>query len=289
MTNKTTSKDDNSEPKSLGEILDQMNADTAPPQQPISIPTIFAAPTLKLGVYQAISMVMADLGVDGIKKVQEAQQGGRFKYRGVDQVYAALNPLLVKHGLILVPRYKNRRVEERRASSGNALFNVTVEAEFDVICVTDGSKLTISTIGEAFDSGDKATNKAMAVAFKYAAFILFCIPVEGENTDDPDATVHEVEAKGGAPLAKRETNEERRVRLEAEARQNYGQAEGWLRACTTMADLKRTFEEDIKWDRIPKSWHSRLVAIEKEMMAVINANPATSSTPRFDDKDDIQF
>ena len=44
--------------------------------------------------------------------------------------------------------------------------------------------------GEAMDSGDKATNKAMSAAYKYAAFQAFCIPTEGDN--DADKTTHEV-------------------------------------------------------------------------------------------------
>ena len=43
------------------------------------------------------------------------------------------------------------------------------------------------------DSGDKASNKAMSVAFKYAAFELFCIPTE--EMVDPDAETHEVKSK----------------------------------------------------------------------------------------------
>jgi hypothetical protein len=40
------------------------------------------------------------------------------------------------------------------------------------------------------DSGDKASNKAMAIAFKYACFQVFCIPTE--EIVDPDAECHEV-------------------------------------------------------------------------------------------------
>lgn len=43
------------------------------------------------------------------------------------------------------------------------------------------------------DSGDKATNKAMAIAFKYACFQVFCIPTE--EMKDPDAECHEIQKK----------------------------------------------------------------------------------------------
>ena len=66
---------------------------------------------------------------------------------------------------------------------------MTVEAEFDFVSADDGSVHTARTFGEAMDSGDKATNKAMSAAYKYACFQTFAIPTEGDN--DADATVHE--------------------------------------------------------------------------------------------------
>ena len=74
---------------------------------------------------------------------------------------------------------------------------MTVEAEFDFVSSADGSAHTVRTFGEAMDSGDKATNKAMSAAYKYAAFMTFAIPTEGDN--DADATSHEVAAKVDAP------------------------------------------------------------------------------------------
>jgi hypothetical protein len=74
---------------------------------------------------------------------------------------------------------------------------VTVHAEFDFVSAYDGSKHTAATYGEAMDSGDKATNKAMSAAYKYAAFMTFAIPTEGDN--DADATTHEVVPPAAAP------------------------------------------------------------------------------------------
>jgi hypothetical protein len=68
--------------------------------------------------------------------------------------------------------------------------------EFNFVSALDGSKHTVKTFGEAMDSADKATNKAMSAAYKYAAFQAFCIPTEGDT--DADATTHEV--KGGMDL-----------------------------------------------------------------------------------------
>jgi len=54
----------------------------------------------------------------------------------------------------------------------------------------DGSHVETDAEGEGMDSGDKSSNKAMAVAHKYALLQAFCIPTK--DLDDPDAEVHEV-------------------------------------------------------------------------------------------------
>jgi hypothetical protein len=74
------------------------------------------------------------------------------------------------------------------SQKGGALFYVTVDAEFDFVSAEDGTKHTVKTFGEAMDSGDKATNKAMSAAYKYACFQAFSIPTESDN--DADAHTH---------------------------------------------------------------------------------------------------
>lgn len=144
-------------------------------------------------VYQAINKVQAALAVTGISKDRTNTQGSGYKFRGIDDVYNAVAPLLAEHGLCILPRVLTRVCEERTSKNGGALFYVTVEAEFDFVSAEDGSKHTVRTFGEAMDSGDKATNKAMSAAYKYAAMQAFCIPTEGDN--DADAVTHDVAAK----------------------------------------------------------------------------------------------
>ena len=145
-------------------------------------------------VFQAINAVQAALSQDGIGKNRKNSQGSGYMFRGIDDVYNALSPLLARHALVIIPRMLARTCEERQSKAGGALFYVTVEAEFDFVSAEDGSKATARTFGEAMDSGDKATNKAMSAAYKYAAFQTFAIPTEGNP--DADAETHEV-AKGG--------------------------------------------------------------------------------------------
>jgi hypothetical protein len=140
-------------------------------------------------VYKAINAVQAELARIGISKDNSNQQQG-YKFRGIDDVYNALSPMLARHGLCILPRCTERLCVERTNAKGTALFYVTVRVEFDFVSSEDGSKHTIVTYGEAMDSGDKATNKAMSAAYKYAAMQAFSIPTEGDN--DADAHTHEV-------------------------------------------------------------------------------------------------
>lgn len=141
------------------------------------------------GVYVAIASVMQDLAANGISKSRKNQQQG-YNFRGIDDVYNALAPILSRHGLVILPRVLSREQTERTTAKGGVLFYTTVEVEFDLVARADGSLHTVKTYGEAMDSGDKSTNKAMSAAFKYAAMQAFCIPTEGDN--DADATTHEI-------------------------------------------------------------------------------------------------
>ncbi len=138
-------------------------------------------------VYELIAKVQGELASTGISKDHKNQQQ-KYSFRGIDDVYNALAPLLANHGLVILPNVLNREVVERESKQGSALFYVTVQVRFDFVSSHDSTKHEVVTFGEAMDSGDKATNKAMSAAFKYACLQTFCIPTEGDN--DADATTH---------------------------------------------------------------------------------------------------
>lgn len=192
-------------------------------------------------VYTAICAVMADIGQTGISKSRKNQQQG-YSFRGIDDVYNELNALLSKHRLVITPRILSREVVERATAKGGALFYVTVEAEFDCISAEDGSKHVIRTFGEAMDSADKATNKAMSAAYKYAAMQMFCIPTEGDN--DADGQTHEV-----VPQPKKDS------------RDLYSQLVNDMRKCRDKEDVRRwVADPDVKELRakLPADWDVRL-------------------------------
>lgn len=134
-------------------------------------------------VYEKINAVMGDLSKIGIAKSNINSQQG-FNFRGIDQIYAALSPVLSSHGLMCLPRVLSRTSETRQTSAGKNIYYVFVSVEYDIVA-TDGSKHVVCVSAEAMDSADKATNKALSAAFKYMAMQTFCIPVEGQ--DDADA------------------------------------------------------------------------------------------------------
>jgi len=146
-------------------------------------------------VYKAIAAITRALGRAGISKDRKNLQQG-YNYRGIDEIYNALSSELAAANLCIIPRVMAREVVERVSAKGSALFYVTIHAEYDIVSAVDGSCHTASAYGEAMDSGDKATNKAMSAAYKYMAMQLFCIPTEGDN--DADASTHEVQARGAA-------------------------------------------------------------------------------------------
>lgn len=163
-----------------------------------------------MNIYQAISAIAADLAEEGVAKTRKVEFGRtKYSFRGVDDAYAALAPLLIKHKVVILPRYVSHRETQWTGSSDNVQFKAIVEAEFDFVCALPQDELqkvchthTVRTIGEGMDSGDKAVNKAMSNAYKYAVWQTFCVPVEGVaidcETEDPKVTAPKKVANGTA-------------------------------------------------------------------------------------------
>jgi len=143
-------------------------------------------------VYRAIAVVQAELSRDGIGKGHRNQQQG-YTFRGIDDVYNALAPIMSKAGLCMLPEYSERETVERLTQKGSPLFYTTVKGTFTFVSAEDGSSHQITTYGEAMDTADKSTNKAMSAALKYACLQGFLIPTEGDN--DADATTPSVAAQ----------------------------------------------------------------------------------------------
>jgi len=150
---------------------------------------VYREPTSGLGIYHSINKVQAELARIGIQK-NNVNAHQKFKFRGIDDVYNAIAPLLHKYNLCILPTVIEREVTERTVKAGYALFYSCVTVRYDLVCSLDGTSHSITVVGEAMDSGDKATNKAMSAAYKYACLQTFCIPTESESLDS-DAETHD--------------------------------------------------------------------------------------------------
>ena len=136
----------------------------------------------KLHVFEAICRVQAALAEVGIKKNQRNKDQG-FDFRGIDDVYNTLAPLLAKNSIVVIPRVTSRTVTQYTTGRGTLMFNVAVIVRYEIASAIDGSRTFAIAPGEASDSGDKATNKAMSAAYKYMMFQLFCIPIDVLDAD----------------------------------------------------------------------------------------------------------
>jgi hypothetical protein len=141
------------------------------------------------GIYKAMCDAMADI-TSIAKDRTNVQQN--FKFRGIDDVYNELHTILAKHRIFTLPEVLEDRTEERQTKSGGNLIYRVLKIKHH-FCHEDGSSVSSTVIGEGMDSGDKASNKAMAIGHKYSLFQAFLIPTEEEK--DPDAQTHEVKSK----------------------------------------------------------------------------------------------
>jgi len=140
-------------------------------------------------VYTAISQVQGALAKQGIDKAQ-TNRFDKYKFRGIDDVYNALAPLLADAGLVIIPQMLDCKSVERASQGGKPMIHTTVRVDYLIYAASDGSSVTAKAFGEAIDRGDKSLAKASTAAFKYLMFQLFCIPVEGSADSDSDS--HEV-------------------------------------------------------------------------------------------------
>lgn len=165
------------------------------------------------------SMLAIQEELTAITKDQRNGQQG-WKFRGVDDVMNTLHPILVKHKVFACPKVLDIQRTSTTTSKGSCLNYATATVEYNFYDES-GESISVTVVGEGMDSGDKATSKALSIAYKYAMFQTFCIPTE----DDPDKDVYEAAVptnddialkKMDIPLwlAEKQLNEQQRKMLE---------------------------------------------------------------------------
>ena len=139
----------------------------------------------KLPIAQALNEIMKAVGAIA-KKDKNTAQG--FNIRGIDSVVNAVSPALQKFGVVIVPsveEYEYQTVEIGR--NRTAMGHVRVKVTYTFIGAS-GDAIKATVVGEAMDSGDKATAKAMSVAFRTALLQSLSLPTDEV---DPDANSYE--------------------------------------------------------------------------------------------------
>src|SRR5487761_2621820 len=157
-------------------------------------------------VFQAISAVIAEMEGIGKNRLNKDQN---YKFRGVDDVLKVLHPLFGKHGVFFAPTVLERIYEERVSKQGTAGHVAHLHVRYKVYGPA-GDFIEVSTWGEGLDYSDKATNKAMTAAFKYAMFELFAV---ADPDDDGDHTTQD----GGETTDRQTSNRPQRPQTRPQA------------------------------------------------------------------------
>lgn len=150
-------------------------------------------------IHERMVAILSDLPPIG-KDQKNVQQN--FMFRGHDDVLNALNPLFAKHGVFVTPTVLGREISQRTTAGGKAMFEVSLLVEYSFHGLA-GDCVRASSWGEGTDMGDKATSKAMTMAFKSVLNQAFAI--SNKEIADPDALTAEETVKV-APAAAQPKN-----------------------------------------------------------------------------------
>ena len=145
-------------------------------------------------VVQALSLVMADIGAVAKSGVNQQQ---KFYFRGVDAVVNAASPAFRRRGVVVIPTLLEKSRTSSQTKSGSTLNVVEVTVKY-TFHGPAGDSVCAVVAAEAFDSGDKATAKAMSVAFRTALLQTLALPTDEA---DPDADVYDATVQTAAPTA----------------------------------------------------------------------------------------
>lgn len=156
-------------------------------------------------IYAAMAAVMSEIGAISKDQTNDHQ---RYKFRGIDNVYNAVHSALVKHKVFNVPKVLERTETLMKLSGGKDAIRVVNKMVF-TFYADDGSSIEMGPIyGEAFDTGDKATNKANSACHKYLFLMGFCIPTE--DSDDADSSSPEIQSRGEQQKTQQQQQQQQR-------------------------------------------------------------------------------
>jgi hypothetical protein len=140
-------------------------------------------------IFELIPKVMADIGAVAKTRKNEQQ---KYMFRGIEDLYQAAHPAMVKHGVFCAPQVMERTEYRYEKTNEYGKTSTWLHVALKIchsFCAPDGSNVQVITMGEGLDNSDKASNKAMSAAMKYALIELFCVPTA--DVEDSDRTTPE--------------------------------------------------------------------------------------------------
>lgn len=133
-----------------------------------------------MNIFKKIPLIMKQVGAIEKNRKNSAPGQGGYAFRGIDDITEAFQPILAENGVFCVPEVLDHSREERTSRAGGSLTYTCMKIKH-TFYADDGSSVYATTMGEAMDSGDKSSNKAMSAAFKYAFIETFCVPTTEEK------------------------------------------------------------------------------------------------------------
>lgn len=219
-------------------------------------------------IYKKISKIMGEITAISKDRTNPMQ---KYQFRGIDDVYNMMHKLLAKHGVFTVPRVVNKEIMTRTSKSGGAMFQAVLTIDY-AFYAEDGSFINAIVVGEGLDSSDKACNKAMSAAHKYAFIQMFSIPTSEDKdaeSDTPETIVGN--NKQETPPAQ-QTQEDKIAAIKAAQQKNKGIVhpveivdKNSLSRTNNQVDLDKLRTEQVK-----DTFNGEIVDSKQEMMDKID-------------------
>lgn len=151
-----------------------------------------------MNIFEALDAARVELCGSGIGKDQKAPANiGGYAFRGIDDIYNVIGPLLAKYKITFTPMVENVEHTPYQTTNQQGQVRTThhylVTVTYLLTCSETPEMTTqVKVYGEAADTADKGMNKAMTSAYKNAVFQTFAPPLKGVPLDmDQRTTVDE--------------------------------------------------------------------------------------------------
>jgi len=150
-------------------------------------------------IFERIAAITAEIDPVGKSETNVAQ---RYNFRSIDDIVAMVGPLLSKHKVFITPLVEEIAREEGQTKGGAIMHYALLKVRYRFYS-TDGSYVDAVTMGEGADAGDKACNKAMSAAYKYALLQTFAIPTDEKKDSEYESPERGIRTPDSVDKARR--------------------------------------------------------------------------------------